>query len=322
MAAMNTVQAALDCAVCMERYRDPRVLSCGHSFCLQCLERITVNPGGLPCPNCRSLTPLTTEGRQGLPKPYALMDVLEALEGLRLEPGIPEPPPPYPGTVPETPPPNPGIVPEPPPPNPAWGTEPRTPNPNWDTEPLALYPERVPEPPPPNPNWDTEPQPPYPAMDLDSRSPSFSPVIPRIHSPHTDSVEDESFVCGGMRRSWHSVSSDAIHAIYSSYYPRLQSESSSLLSPTHTSTHRARIPSAPSHSLNDLTSPDTTREPSAPPVECSYFPWPPVCGGKSFSGQSTLKPAGSPSSYRREVKPDTVSLYQGVLYGNVLLYFI
>eukprot|EP01125_Pyxidicula_operculata_P015803 TRINITY_DN5389_c0_g1_i2.p1 TRINITY_DN5389_c0_g1~~TRINITY_DN5389_c0_g1_i2.p1 ORF type:complete len:506 (+),score=99.59 TRINITY_DN5389_c0_g1_i2:227-1744(+) len=38
------------CVVCYETFRDPRVVACGHTFCLDCLKKI--NPTGVKCPLC------------------------------------------------------------------------------------------------------------------------------------------------------------------------------------------------------------------------------------------------------------------------------
>ena len=45
------------CAVCMEHLldRNPRFLSCHHSFCQQCLQKLT-NNSQMSCPTCRAVT--------------------------------------------------------------------------------------------------------------------------------------------------------------------------------------------------------------------------------------------------------------------------
>ena len=58
-----------ECSVCLESLinKQPRLLSCGHTFCTPCLQQLlrgnTVN-----CPKCRSPTLLSSEGVQALPK--------------------------------------------------------------------------------------------------------------------------------------------------------------------------------------------------------------------------------------------------------------
>lgn len=49
------------CAVCVELFRDARVLTCSHSFCLQCLIGCQAQAGEngvneVNCPVCRELT--------------------------------------------------------------------------------------------------------------------------------------------------------------------------------------------------------------------------------------------------------------------------
>ena len=39
-ARIKIVDQSLSCPVCLERFRDPRLLCCNHSFCRACLEDI------------------------------------------------------------------------------------------------------------------------------------------------------------------------------------------------------------------------------------------------------------------------------------------
>ncbi|XP_069775452.1 RING finger protein 225-like [Narcine bancroftii] len=55
----------LDCAICFSPFDNvfklPKLLHCGHTFCLECLARINVssdNVGSVTCPFCRHPTPL------------------------------------------------------------------------------------------------------------------------------------------------------------------------------------------------------------------------------------------------------------------------
>ena len=69
---------ALECSICCERFDDqthcPRLLSCGHSFSSDCLERL-VNEKAINCPTCRNAVSVPA-GVAGLPKNFALLDIL------------------------------------------------------------------------------------------------------------------------------------------------------------------------------------------------------------------------------------------------------
>ncbi|XP_035685737.1 E3 ubiquitin-protein ligase TRIM56-like [Branchiostoma floridae] len=55
----------LECQVCLESYRRPKVLSCLHTFCQECLEQLHKRQGDaqhLECPTCRTKTELPGSG--------------------------------------------------------------------------------------------------------------------------------------------------------------------------------------------------------------------------------------------------------------------
>ena len=70
----------LECSICCERFDEeklcPRLLSCGHSFCSSCLEKLFLEYA-INCPTCRSAVSVPA-GVTGLPKNFALLDVLQA----------------------------------------------------------------------------------------------------------------------------------------------------------------------------------------------------------------------------------------------------
>lgn len=60
-----------ECSICMDVFKDPRVLPCVHTFCLRCLEIFAKNqkPGSfLPCPLCRVSFTIPKEGLKDMPK--------------------------------------------------------------------------------------------------------------------------------------------------------------------------------------------------------------------------------------------------------------
>ncbi|XP_074666672.1 RING finger protein 225-like [Strix aluco] len=76
----------LDCVICFAPYdrlfKVPKVLGCGHIFCLECLARVTVgapaaDPPTLLCPICRRPTALPPRrGPPALPTPPDLLALL------------------------------------------------------------------------------------------------------------------------------------------------------------------------------------------------------------------------------------------------------
>ena len=62
--------STLKCPICQEDLKDPRLLDCIHSFCLECLElycRDAVEGDDKPCPICRYEFQIPKDGVAGLP---------------------------------------------------------------------------------------------------------------------------------------------------------------------------------------------------------------------------------------------------------------
>ncbi|CAF1516989.1 unnamed protein product, partial [Adineta ricciae] len=47
------------CSLCKSFYNQPKFLSCTHSFCLQCCEKLFENKDQIKCPTCQQITELT-----------------------------------------------------------------------------------------------------------------------------------------------------------------------------------------------------------------------------------------------------------------------
>ncbi|XP_038054682.1 E3 ubiquitin-protein ligase TRIM56-like [Patiria miniata] len=89
MASNVTVQSVLEkisvdhleCSICTNRFRQPKLLDCLHSFCLQCLHELrqSQDPSGtkLTCPLCRHETMLKGSGVADLPNNCAFSALVE-----------------------------------------------------------------------------------------------------------------------------------------------------------------------------------------------------------------------------------------------------
>ncbi|XP_054663614.1 RING finger protein 225-like [Grus americana] len=84
MAGDTEGRPPLDCVICFAPYdrlfKVPKLLGCGHTFCLECLAKVTVvasDAPTLPCPVCRRPTALPR--RRGPPALPTCLDLLALL---------------------------------------------------------------------------------------------------------------------------------------------------------------------------------------------------------------------------------------------------
>ncbi|XP_041463163.1 uncharacterized protein LOC121414157 [Lytechinus variegatus] len=79
--AVEKLNRELDCAVCINTLKNPKSLSCGHSFCEECLKQCDrVRPGSIKCPMCRETITLPVDGVSGLKSDPLISRVIEVLE--------------------------------------------------------------------------------------------------------------------------------------------------------------------------------------------------------------------------------------------------
>jgi len=80
--AAKEMDDIMECCICTEVFTDPRVLPCGHIFCLHCLQSYCKDkqPGDRkPCPLCRREFFLPDNGIPGLPKNIYTLAALRKL---------------------------------------------------------------------------------------------------------------------------------------------------------------------------------------------------------------------------------------------------
>ncbi|KAH3769948.1 E3 ubiquitin-protein ligase TRIM71-like [Dreissena polymorpha] len=78
----NAVGEHRVCSLCHEKYKDPRVLPCLHTFCRECLERRYHDQGfndTLACPICRQSTSLSSGGVEGIPSSIFISNILDVM---------------------------------------------------------------------------------------------------------------------------------------------------------------------------------------------------------------------------------------------------
>ena len=61
--AWNQLESLLTCCICLDRYRNPKLLPCQHSFCEPCLDGLVdYARRQIKCPECRAETRLPYTG--------------------------------------------------------------------------------------------------------------------------------------------------------------------------------------------------------------------------------------------------------------------
>ena len=83
--ALKKVTAQLECGICLDEYKDPKLLSCFHVFCKQCLEPLVLHrreQSLIDCPNCRHTTVLPPQGVKGLRSDFRMHHLFEIRDAL------------------------------------------------------------------------------------------------------------------------------------------------------------------------------------------------------------------------------------------------
>ena len=81
--ALQKIQEQVTCGICLEPYKQPRLLNCFHVFCEQCLQRLIDGGQSLPCPQCRQDTRLPVSGVPGLQGAFYIHYLFEIQDVLK-----------------------------------------------------------------------------------------------------------------------------------------------------------------------------------------------------------------------------------------------
>ena len=77
----DQISDIMECPICVERFTDPKVVSCGHTFCLKCLLKYGEHdkPGEqVACPLCRANFVIPPGGFADLPNNVSVNQLLLA----------------------------------------------------------------------------------------------------------------------------------------------------------------------------------------------------------------------------------------------------
>ena len=84
--ALKKLESQLQCSVCLDRYKDPKLLQCYHIFCKDCLSKLVMEElqgaVSLSCPACRHSMTLPSNGVAGLRPALHINHLLEIREDL------------------------------------------------------------------------------------------------------------------------------------------------------------------------------------------------------------------------------------------------
>ena len=87
--ALKKLEDQLTCAICLDAFKDPKLLQCFHVYCKDCLQRLVVQDRqgqlSLRCPICRQCTLLPPANESGLQPAFHihhLFEIQDALEKL------------------------------------------------------------------------------------------------------------------------------------------------------------------------------------------------------------------------------------------------
>ena len=89
--ALSKLDSQLTCAVCLDRYTDPRTLPCAHNFCKDCISRLPVEQLDdgkqvVRCPSCRQATQLGEKGTFSFPAAFVVHNLLDIEKSLKMAP--------------------------------------------------------------------------------------------------------------------------------------------------------------------------------------------------------------------------------------------
>ncbi|XP_057294492.1 E3 ubiquitin-protein ligase TRIM33-like [Hydractinia symbiolongicarpus] len=82
----NVKNVNLDCSVCNDRFKDPKLLSCMHTFCMECLRPVHREYNGMMAVQCMSCSTITqVDDLETLPSNLLAKNLVEAIQAMNEE---------------------------------------------------------------------------------------------------------------------------------------------------------------------------------------------------------------------------------------------
>ena len=78
--SVSEKERCLTCTVCLDSFKEPKVLPCCHTFCKSCLERILEIKTNLVCPQCRAEHKVPPNGPEGFLTDFSLLRAADTEE--------------------------------------------------------------------------------------------------------------------------------------------------------------------------------------------------------------------------------------------------
>ena len=77
---LELLEKQLQCAICLETYRDPKALACLHVYCRECIQQLLLGQQRdqeVECPQCRSVGPVAGNNASSLPTMFFINGLID-----------------------------------------------------------------------------------------------------------------------------------------------------------------------------------------------------------------------------------------------------
>ena len=83
---LELLEKQVQCAICLETYRDPKALTCLHAYCRECIQQLLLQQQRdqkVECPQCRSVVAIAGNDPSSLPSVFFINGLIEVCEILK-----------------------------------------------------------------------------------------------------------------------------------------------------------------------------------------------------------------------------------------------